>query len=87
MIISETPLELNPRILQICIEAALYAEEQYPDDLVERRMCHDVKIALLMIEECANNIEIRRECDTGEDHITFNIGTSVITAATITYPE
>ena len=87
MIISETPLELNPRILQICIEAALYAEEQHPDDLVERRMCQDVRIALLVIEECANNLEIRRDVSTQEDHITFNIGTSIITAATITYPE
>ena len=87
MIISETPLELNPRIIQICIDAALYAQEQHPDDLTEQRMCQDVKIALLAIEECANNVEIRRNNETGLDDITFNIGTSIVTAATLIYPE
>ena len=87
MIVSGTPLELNPRIIQICIEAAMYAEEQHPDDFTESLMCQGKKIALLMIEECANNVEIRREVDLGEDHITFNIGTSIITAAKLSYPE
>ena len=50
-------------------------------------MCQGKKIALLMIEECANNVEIRREVDEEEDHITFNIGTSIITAAKLSYPE
>ena len=87
MIVSGTPLDLNVRITKICIEAALYAQEQNPEDLTESIMIQSKKIALLMIEECANNVEIRREVDLGEDHITFNIGTSIITAAKLSYPE
>ena len=87
MIVSGTPLELNSRMIEIFIEAEMYAQEQHPDDYAERLMCQDKKIALLVIEECANNVEIRREIDTGEDHITFNIGTSIVTAAKLSYPE
>ena len=48
---------MNERMTQLHVEAARYAKEQYPSDIVEWSLCLSEKFAELIVQECANMAE------------------------------
>jgi len=43
---------MNERMTQLHVEAARYAKEKYPNDIVEWSICMSEKFAELIIREC-----------------------------------
>jgi hypothetical protein len=44
---------MNERMTQLHVEAARYAKEKYPNDIVEWSICMSEKFAELIVLECA----------------------------------
>ena len=47
---------MNERMTQLHVEAARYAKEQYPSDIVEWSLCLSEKFAELIVRECASEL-------------------------------
>lgn len=48
---------MNERMNQLHTEAARYAKEKYPNDIVEWAMCMSEKFAELIVKECAKALD------------------------------
>ena len=48
---------MNERMTQLHVEAARYAKEKYPNDIVEWSICMSEKFAEFIVKECITQIK------------------------------